>query len=171
MSRTTRGTRGAAGTAGGSRCAARLTRRIGRYRRRVLRWRYISPARNRPLAGARPRRRCGYWSVVGGRLSRRVNRGIQQHRVFTDETPTSPVHLHEESDEWLCNGVRGLELDDLTTVRTTRGLHLHAAEKNGPIQAVSGERLARSDLRLERLHLLRRYVHQLDFCIERRIER
>jgi len=57
----------------------------------------------------------------------------------------------------------GLQSDDLTTVGTAGGLHLHTAEKHRPFQAIAGKRLARGDLRLEALHLLRRYVYTARF--------
>ena len=65
---------------------------------------------------------------------------------------------------------RGFEPDDLTTVRAALGLYLHAAEEDGPIQPVLHENVARGDLNLEALQLLRRSI-QVDGGIERSIQR
>ena len=75
-------------------------------------------AQSRPSRAPAPRRRRRHGAIAQRRLTRRVDRRIEQHRVFADQAATSPIHLDQQGDERLGDRVRGLELDDLTTVGT-----------------------------------------------------
>ncbi len=152
----------------GSRGRSEIRSRRRRGRRGGSR---IGTASDGTLTRTGTSRRRGYRRIARSALSGCEHRRIEQHREFANRMATSPVHLDEESDERLRYRIRGLQRDDRMAIARARRLHLHAAHEYRPFEPVTREHVARSNLRLKRLQLLRRDIEQLDLRIERCVKR
>ena len=107
----------------------------------------------------------------GGDAVRRKHRRIEQHGVFAHQAATRPGGLDEQREERFGDGFGGLDAQDLRAIRRTIARHGDAGHERRPVEAVAREGILRRELGVERREIFRRRVDQLDFRVERRVER
>ena len=105
------------------------------------------------------------------RLTRRVQRRIEQHRVFAHQLAVRPDDLDQQRNEGLGYRIGRGELHDLAAVRRAHGLDLNAGQIGRIVEALGGERVTRGERHLQGVYLVGGNVGDLDLRVKRGVER
>lgn len=111
----------------------------------------------------------------GGQGPRRTNtgkgdRGVEQKRVFLDDSALGPVYLHQKFDERLSDRLITGDTDDKPSRGQCLGLELELVEEMDPQGPRLLKLLFRCQFGLDAIDLLGLDSDQLDFGTERLVE-